>query len=106
MFMIDAGAPSYYSTLGLTPTASFDEIRAKGDQIGEELQRKLADATTTEKKQQVEAHLTEINNVVNILKSPEKRAAYDNANAHLVFFTLQVAAAPLFVEKSDQLYVE
>ncbi|MCI0487093.1 MAG: DnaJ domain-containing protein [Blastocatellia bacterium] len=105
MFIIDLGAPSYYSTLGLSPIASFDEIRTARDQMIKELRDKQSKAATPEEKQKFIDRQTEINAIGETLARPEKRKEYDRANAHLGFFMVQVAAAPLFMEKADRMHV-
>lgn len=104
MFMIDLGAQSYYSMLDVSPAASPKEINSAWDRVGKELRHKQAQASE-EEKQRLEKRLQELNSIGNTLASLETREEYDRKNAHLKFFVLQVAAAPLFVEKADRLHV-
>lgn len=103
MFFIDLGTQSYYSILGIAPTATAEEIRVTKDKLILELREKLKLAQTEEKKQ-IEDKILEINRIGGELSRPQKRAKYDEEHAHLGFLTLQSAAAGIFVSKSDQLY--
>lgn len=106
MFMIDLGAQSYYSVLGISPNASIAEIRIACDRAGKELAEKLRGAASDEEREKLNGRLKYINSEVGeTLKRPEKRKEYDRAHAHLRFFTVQVAAAPLFVDKVDRMHV-
>lgn len=106
MFMIDLGAQSYYSTLGISPNASIAEIRVACDRVGKELAEKRRAAASDEEKEKIDERLKHINSAIGeTLKRPEKRREYDRANAHLRFFTAQVAAAPIFVDKVERAHV-
>jgi|SRR5215213_397625 len=106
MFMIDLGAQSYYSALGISPNASIAEIRIACDRVGKELAEKLRVAASDEEREKITGRLKYINSEVGeTLKRPEKRKEYDRAHAHLRFFTVQVAAAPMFVDKVDRMHV-
>jgi curved DNA-binding protein CbpA len=105
MFMIDLGTQSYYSALGISPNASIAEIRIACDRAGKELNEKLRAAASDEEREKINDRLKYINFVGEELKRPEKRKEYDRTNAHLRFFTVQVAAAPMFVDKVDRLHV-
>jgi hypothetical protein len=91
--------------LGVSPTVSSEEIRTARDQQVKRLREALRDAKTDEEKQRLNERQTEVNNIGETLARPQKREEYDRANAHLSFFTIQVAAAPLFVDKADRLHV-
>jgi len=104
MFMIDLGAQSYYTMLGISPGSSGADIRAARDKLIKELKEKERAAPSEEKKK-LEGRQKEINAAGETLARPEKREEYDRANAHLKFFIVRVAAAPLFVEKDDRIYV-
>jgi len=105
MFMIDLGAESYYSILGVSPDADVDEINKARNQIMVELKRKYRVEQDPQEKQRIEKRQAEISAIGGTLASPEKRSEYDRANAHLRFFTMRVAAAPMFVENADRIYV-
>ena len=106
MFMIDLGTQSYYSALDISPNATIAEIRIACDRVGKELAEKLRAATSDDEREKVNSRLKYINSEVGeTLKRPEKRKEYDRDHAHLRFFTVQVAAAPMFVEKVDRLHV-
>lgn len=106
MFMIDLGAQSYYSALGISPNASIAEIRIACDRVGKELAEKLRVSASDEEREKINGRLKYINSEVGeTLKRPEKRKEYDRANAHLRFFTVQVAAVPVFVDKVDRMHV-
>ena len=105
MFMIDLGTQSYYSALAISPNATIAEIRIACDRVGKELAEKLRAATSDDEREKINGRLKHINSVGETLKRPEKRKEYDRANAHLRFFTVQIAAAPMFVDKLDRLHV-
>jgi curved DNA-binding protein CbpA len=103
--MIDLGAQSYYSALGISPNASVKEIQVVCDRIGKELLEKRRSASV-EEQEKIDERLKYINSTVGeTLRRPEKRKEYDRANAHLRFFTVQVAATPMFVDKVERLHV-
>jgi len=104
MFMIDLEAQSYYGVLGISPSSSVGEIRDARVKLFNKLEKKIYTAAPEEKKKLVDRE-KEINAAYGILARPEEREKYDLANAHLRFFTVRIAAAPLFVEKNDRIYV-
>ncbi len=104
MFMIDLGAQSYYAMLGISPSSSGAEVRAARDKLVKELKEKERTVPSEEKKK-IESRQKEINAAGETLARPEEREKYDRANTHLKFFTVRIAAAPLFVEKDDRIYV-
>jgi hypothetical protein len=105
MFMIDLGAQSYYSTLGISPNASVKEIQVVCDRMGKELVEKRRVAASDEDREKIDERLKYINSTVGeTLRRPEKRKEYDRANAHLRFFTVQIAAAPMFVDQVERLH--
>lgn len=103
--MIDLGTQSYYSALDISPNANVAEIRIACDRAGKELAEKLRAATSDDEREKINGRQKYINEVGETLKRPEKRKEYDRTHAHLRFFTVQVAAAPMFVNKVDRLYV-
>ena len=105
MFMIDLGAQSYYSVLGVNPGASFAAIRAARDQMIKELKERLRTAQTETEKRLLEERQKEINAAGEKLARPDQREAYDRDNAHLKFFTVRMVAAPMFTEKADAFFV-
>jgi len=105
MFMIDLGTQSYYSLLGISPSVSVGEIRDARDKMIKNLREKQRGVRDSEEKQKIEARQKEINAAGEALVRHGKREEYDRANAHLKFFTVRVAAVPLFVEKADRIYV-
>lgn len=105
MFMIDLGAQSFYSALGISPNAGIAEIRIACDRVGKELAEKLRAVTSEQEREKINDRLKYINSAGETLKRPEERKKYDLANAHLRFFTVQVAAAPMFVDKVDRMHV-
>jgi hypothetical protein len=105
MFMIDLGAQSHYSTLGVSPSAGIQEIRDAFNKIGNDLKKRLIAAKTEEEKKKIEERQKQINSIGGTLISPERRAEYDRENAHLRFFDVQTIAAPLFTSKTDRLHV-
>jgi len=105
MFMIDLGMQSYYSLLGVSPAASAGEIREARDQKVKELREQQRMAKDSEEKKKLEDRQKEINTAGEKLARPKEREEYDRQNAHLKFFSVRVAAAPMFVEKADRIYV-
>jgi hypothetical protein len=103
MFMIDLGAPSYYSLLGVSPGADARAIRAAESQKGADVSRALAKTTDPDERQRLEAKLTEINGIGKTLANPQLREAYNVKNAHLTFFLVRPAAAPAFIERDVRL---
>ena len=104
MFMIDLGAESYYSFLGITPAATADEIRAARDRIFKEAANRMRAATDPEERRKIEEQQKEIGQKGDTLARPDARAEYDRTNAHLRFFVVRPAAAPMYVEKTDRLF--
>jgi curved DNA-binding protein CbpA len=105
MFMIDLGAESLYSKIGLSPNATNAEIRTARDNLIQKLVEEGRQTTDPEMKKSNEDRQKEINSAGDRLAAPEDRKKYDAENAHLKFFLPQVAAAPLFAEKSDRMIV-
>src|SRR5829696_9339458 len=104
MFMVDLGAQSYYSVLGVSPSADVDEIRATRTNMFEELEKKRRVTQDPVERQKLEGRQKEINAAGETLSRPEERAKYDQAHAHLRFFLVRVAAARMFVEKPARMY--
>ena len=108
MFMIDLGAESLYSKLGLSPGATQDQIIAARDVIGKELIDELRKAKASkdlDEMKKIEARHAEINTVGGRLGRPDERKKYDKENAHLRFFLPQPAAVAMFADKVDRIYV-
>ncbi|CRK59395.1 hypothetical protein [Alloactinosynnema sp. L-07] len=103
MFMIELGAESFYTVLGVEPTATAAEIREARDalirDLREQLRREPARRTELEERQRA------VNTAGEELARPAKRAEYDAANAHLRFFTVRDAAAGLFNDRADRVEV-
>jgi curved DNA-binding protein CbpA len=104
MFMIDLGVQSYYSLLGVSPSANAAEIREARDRKIKELRERQRIAKGPEA-ENIKARQKEINAAGETLARPKDREKYDRLNSHLKFFSVRVAAAPLFVEKADRMYV-
>jgi curved DNA-binding protein CbpA len=105
MFMIKPGADSYYSFLGIGPDATPAEVRDARTKLNNQLVARERATRDPQDLKSIEKRRQEINSKSGILASPEKRAKYDSKNAGLFVFTVKVAAAPLFCEQADQLYV-
>jgi len=103
MFMIDLGAESYYSLLGVTPNATAAEIRQARDGLVRELRERQRREPT--KRKELEERQKVVNTAGEELARPANRAQYDQDNAHLRFFTVRNAAAPLFADPADRIDV-
>jgi curved DNA-binding protein CbpA len=102
--MIDLGAESYYSYLGIAPSATAEEIRAARDRMFKEVEISKRAATDKEERDKLEEKLKEIGQKGDTLARPESRANYDSSNAHLRCFVIRPAAAPIYTEKADRLF--
>jgi curved DNA-binding protein CbpA len=105
MFMIDLKAESYYSCLDIEPTATAEEIRAARDRKSTEIKTRRLATTDEVLRHKLDEELTEITHKGDALARPESRVEYDRTNAHLRFFVIRPAAAPMYVEKADRLFV-
>jgi curved DNA-binding protein CbpA len=108
MFMIDLGAESLYSKLGLSPDATQAQIVEARDAIDIKLtdERRKADASNDlEERKKIEARQAKIHAAFEELARPDKRKEYDKENTHLRFFLPQSAAVAMFMEKADRIYV-
>ena len=103
MFMIDPGAESYYSLLAVAPDATAAEIREARDRLIHELRTRQRREPT--RRGELEERQKEVNAVGEVLVRPARRTRYDEKNAHLRFFTVRPAAAPLFTEQADRVAV-
>ena len=103
--MIDLGSASYYSILGVQPDASAAEIREARDRTGKALKEERRSAKDELEKKKIDDRQKEINAAGDVLARPKMREEYDCAHAHLRFFVVRTAAAPIFVEKADRIYV-
>jgi len=99
MFMIDFDAESHYSVLGVAPTATAKEIGQAHDRLVRELRERQR--REPENRQELEGREKAVNAVGDELKRPARRKQYDKANAHLRFYTVRVAAAPMFTDAAD-----
>jgi hypothetical protein len=103
MFMIDLGAQSHYSVLGIGPDAEAKEIRDSQSRIVGDLKRKLGMARGSEEKRVIEERLKNINSIGDELSRPKSRQAYDARNAHLTFFVVRKAVAPILEDRELRL---
>jgi curved DNA-binding protein CbpA len=102
MFMIDLGAPSHYSVLGLAPDAGNKEIRIAQAKICGEVERQRQRAREDEKRRLFD-RLKNINRIGDELSNPARRKEYDALNAHLTFFLIRKAAAPMLEDRERRL---
>ncbi|ANZ41013.1 hypothetical protein BBK82_38575 [Lentzea guizhouensis] len=100
MFMIDLGADSYYSLLGVTPNATAAQIRQARDGLIRELRERQRREPT--RRTELDERQRVVNAAGEQLARPARRAQYDQDNAHLRFFTVRTAAAPMFTEPADR----
>jgi curved DNA-binding protein CbpA len=103
MFMVDLGALSFYSILGILPHADMREIREGQNRKFRDIERRRLNTSDPEERRTLEDQLREINTIGDTLSSPAKRQQYDRDNAHLTFFVLCRAAAPAFDERDLRL---
>lgn len=99
MFMIDLGAPSYYSILGVSPDADVREIRESQTKIYRELERQRLKARSPEEKRNLTERQQNINKIGDGLSNLRTRSQYDKDNVHLTFFLVRKAAAPVWGER-------
>ena len=86
MFMIDLGAPSFYSLLGLPPDADASSIRAGQTRKAAELSRARDKTSDPTDKRRLEEQLITVNGIGDTLANPQRREVYNARNAHLTFF--------------------
>jgi curved DNA-binding protein CbpA len=101
--MIDLGAQSYYTVLGVSPDASQMEIGEALDRIGRDLDEAILRTQDKNEKERLEARHKEINAIGGVLSAPKKREDYNRANAHLKFFMVQSGAIAPFVDRAARL---
>ncbi len=101
--MIDPGAESYYSLLAVTPDATAAQIREARDRLIHELRVRQRREPT--RRGELEERQKSVNAMGEVLVRPARRAQYDQDNAHLRFFTMRPAAAPMFTEPADRVAV-
>src|SRR5580698_10266742 len=99
MFMIDLGAQSDYSILGVSPQADANELRASQSRIYGELERQRQKARNEEEKRNITEKQVSINKIGDKLSNAVERAKYDLQNVHLTFFTIRRASAPIWEER-------
>jgi curved DNA-binding protein CbpA len=103
VFMVDLQSDSYYVLLGVEPNATAAEIRqARDRQVWELRERQRREPIN--RRELIERQKT-VNAAGEELARPAKREKYDKEHAHLRFFTVRNAAAPMFIDKGDRLYV-
>jgi curved DNA-binding protein CbpA len=103
MFMIDLGAASHYSILGVLPDAEMPEIREAQNKKFRELELRRLKTGDPDERRILEAQIRDINSIGDTLSNPAARQKYDRDNAHLTFFVIRRAAAPVFDERDLRL---
>jgi curved DNA-binding protein CbpA len=103
MFMIDLGAESHYSVLGVSPNATAAEIRTARDSLVHALRERQRREPT--RRHELTERMRLINNVGDELARPAKRAKYDRDHEHLRFFTIRPASAAMFTDVPDRIDV-
>jgi curved DNA-binding protein CbpA len=103
MFMVDLGGDSHYALLGVSPTATAGEIRRARDRLVQQLREQQRREPT--RSPELVRRQKAVNAAGEELARPANRAAYDQANAHLRFFTVRDAAAPMFVDVAARIDV-
>jgi len=99
MFMVDLGMSSYYSVLGVSPDADVAVIRAAAATIYGDLERARLKTISPEEKRNLEGRKVNINSIRDALSNATQRSLYDRGNAHLTFFQVRKAAAPVWLER-------
>lgn len=103
MFMIDLGADSLYSLLGVLPDATAAEIRTARDRMVQELRERHRREPT--RRTELEERQKAVNAAGETLARPAKREQYDQEHTHLRYFTIRSAAAPMFVDAGERVDV-
>lgn len=101
--MVDVGADSHYTVLGVAPDATAAEIRKAHSRIGTELN--LRQRKEPGNRAEVVERRKYVNGIAAELTSPAKRAEYDRLHADLRFFAVRTAAAPLFADAGQRVEV-
>lgn len=99
MFMIDLGAQSHYSILGLAPDATPRDIRASVTKLVGDLERQIQKARSPEESRNLLDRKQDLSKIGLFLENPANRAAYDKNNAHLTFFQVRKAVTPVWDER-------
>ncbi|MBR2918483.1 MAG: DnaJ domain-containing protein, partial [Clostridia bacterium] len=68
---------SYYDTLGVSKTASADELKSAYRRLAKQYHPDLFAGKPDAEKKQAEEKFKEINHAYDVLSDPQKRAAYD-----------------------------
>jgi curved DNA-binding protein CbpA len=101
MFMVELAADSYYGLLGVEPDATFAEIREARDREVRQLrERQRCEPSNGDELQERQK---KVNAAGEMLARPANRAQYDKEHAHLRFFTVRAAAAPMFVDQRERI---
>jgi curved DNA-binding protein CbpA len=103
MFMVDLGADSHYTLLGVAPTAAAGDIRKARDRLVRELKERVRREPAH--RGELEARLKTVNAAGEMLARPAERSKYDRQNAHLRFLTVRNAAADMFVDPGHRVDV-
>lgn len=102
MFMIDLDTPSHYKMLGISPTATRDEIQTARDGAGERFRVASRETNDPEIKARLADEEQAVNSAGNALASPERRAEYDRENPDLRTLSVRSGAAPMFDEAAHR----
>jgi hypothetical protein len=99
MFRIQIDTDSHYAVLGVPPDATPEQItRARDRQVHTLRVRQRNEPVNRDE-------LVELQRALNAageeLARPARRREYDAANPHLRYFTVRIAAAPMFVTPVD-----
>jgi curved DNA-binding protein CbpA len=103
MFMVDLGAQSYYSILGLSPQADAKQVRENTQRVYRELEKQRDKARDEDEKRAITEKQANINRIGGKLANPTERAKYDLENVHLTFFTIRPAGALVWSERDPLL---
>jgi len=105
MFILDLGAPSHYTTLGIAPNATALEIGEARSKLQTNIKQKLRSVTDEKEREELEEQLKTLNAAGEILSRPDKRKEYDQQNVHLQFYIDRPAAAHVFNSKIERLFM-
>ena len=105
MFMIDPGADSLFSVLGLSPDATRSDITGAAAKLKVQLNAEKKSTSDPDKLKLLGDREREISDADERLSAPKEREKYDRENTHLRFFTIMPTAAPFYVTPVDRVYV-
>jgi curved DNA-binding protein CbpA len=98
MFMIEIDTSSHYALLGVSPTATAAEIRKVRDDTVLALRAQIQQASTPERKKELNERQQAVNAAGEVLVRPDQREEYDRAHPELRPLARRPATAALFID--------